>query len=169
MSQQGLDFTKKSVVGPGRQKVPKSDFKVNFLCQKSFESFWMFFFHYWISVLKKDFCYFLQNSIVKPLCFLKWFPVFDGLCEHLWKSNQIFFFTDFLLKSTSCWLMSAKLYHWDHTTVFLLAIELETTLLGTFFPSFTQHIFLLTLDKYVITWNVWFFLSYWVMSTYVVE
>ena len=90
--QQGLDFTKKSVVGPGRQKVPKSDFKVNFLCQKSFESFWMFFFHYWISVLKKDFCYFLQNSIFKPLCFLKWFPVFDGLCEHLWKSNQKLFF-----------------------------------------------------------------------------
>ena len=50
MSQKGLDFNKKSQkyfffdwtftdVHMGRQKVPKSDFPSQFLCQKSFESF----------------------------------------------------------------------------------------------------------------------------------
>ena len=97
-------------------------FKVNFLCQKSFESFW-FFFHWRISVLKKVFCYchFLKTSIFEPLCFLKWCPIFDGLCEHLWKSNQkiIFILLIFLLKSTPCWLTSAKLHHWGHTNMYV--------------------------------------------------
>ena len=43
--------------------------------------------------------------------------LFDDPCEHLWKSNQkiFFFLLIFLLKSSPCWLMSAKLHHWGHT------------------------------------------------------
>ena len=50
-------------------------FKVNFLCQKSSESFWFF------SLKKKHiFCYwyFLITSFFKFLYFLKWCPIFDS-------------------------------------------------------------------------------------------
>ena len=49
--------------------------------------------------------------------FLKWRLIFDGPCEHLWKSNQknIFILLIFLLKSIPCWLTSTKLHHWGHT------------------------------------------------------
>ena len=86
-------------------------FKVNFLCQKSFETFGKK-----ISLknicLEEGFCYchFLKTSTFEPLCFLKWCPIFDGPCEHH------FHFTDFLIKPTPCWLTSAKLHHWGHTT-----------------------------------------------------
>ena len=54
---------------------------------------------------------FLKTSILEPLCFLKWCPIFDGPCEHLWKSNQkiIFILLIFLLKSTPCWLTTPPL------------------------------------------------------------
>ena len=44
--------------------------------------------------------------------------LFDNPCEHLWKSNQknIVILLIFLLKSTPCWLTSAKFHHWGHTT-----------------------------------------------------
>ena len=59
----------------------------------------------------------MKISILKPLCFLKWYSSYDGPCEHLWKSNQkiILILLIFLLKSTPCWLTSAKLHHWGHT------------------------------------------------------
>ena len=79
-------------------------FKVNFLCQKSFESFFS-----------------LKNiSLEEGFLFLKWCIIFDGPSEHLWKSNQknIFILLIFLLKSTACWLTSAKLHHWGHTNKF---------------------------------------------------
>jgi len=78
-------------------------FKVNFLCQKSF---WIF-----------CYCHFLKTLIFEPLCFLKWCPIFDGPCEHLWKSNQkiIFILLIFLLKSTPCWHTSSRFQHWGHT------------------------------------------------------
>ena len=90
-------------------------FKVFFLHQKSFKSFW-FFFHWRISVLQKVYCccHFLKTSIFEPICFLKWCPIFDSACEHLWKSNQKILLI-FLLKPTSYWLTSAKLHHWGHT------------------------------------------------------
>jgi hypothetical protein len=34
------------------------------------------------------------------------------------KSKKYFYFTEFLLKSTPCWLTSAKLPHWGHTNLF---------------------------------------------------
>ena len=73
---------------------------------------------------KKNFCYwhFLKTSIFEPLCFPKWCPIFDGLCEYLWKSNKkiVFILLIFFLKSTPCWLKSAKLHHWGHTNIFEL-------------------------------------------------
>ena len=53
--------------------------------------------------------------------FLKRRLIFDGPCEHLWKSNQknIFILLIFLLKSTPCWLTSAKLHHWGHTNTYM--------------------------------------------------
>ena len=47
------------------------------------------------------------------------YALFNNPCEHLWKSNQeiIFILLIFLLKSSPCWLTSAKLYHWGHTNV----------------------------------------------------
>ena len=61
----------------------------------------------------------MVSSIFEPLCFLKWCPIFDVPCEHLWKSNQkiIFILLIFLLKSTTCWLTSTKLHHWGHTII----------------------------------------------------
>ena len=126
VSQQGLDFSKKirkkkidltfTDVDMGHQKVPKSDFQSQFSMSKIIRIFLIFFN---IEVYKKVFCYchFLKTSIFEPLCFLKWCPIFDGPCEHLWKSNQknIIILLIFLLKSTPCWLTAAKLHHWGHT------------------------------------------------------
>ena len=82
-------------------------FKVIFLCQKSFESF-LFLSLNNIS-LEEDF---LSLSIFEPLCFLKWCPILDSPCEHLWKSNQkYFYFTDFFAKIYPF----VKLHHWGHT------------------------------------------------------
>ena len=61
------------------------------------------------------------TQFFEPLCFLKWCPIFDSPCQHLWKSNEkkYFYFTDFnfLQKSTPRWLTSAKLHHWGHTKI----------------------------------------------------
>ena len=104
----------------GRQKVPKSDFQSQFSMSKIIRIFLIFSSLKTIS-LEKVFCYchFLKTSIFEPLCFLKWCPIFDGPCEHLWKSNQkiIFILQIFFLKSTPCWLTSAKLHQWGHTNV----------------------------------------------------
>ena len=53
---------------------------------------------------------------------LKWRLIFDGPCKHLWKSNQknIFILLIFLLKSTPCWVTSAKLHHWGHTKKYVV-------------------------------------------------
>jgi hypothetical protein len=103
----------------GVKKCLNLTFNVNFLCQKLFKSFWTCF-HRRISI---GFCYchFLKTSIFEKLCFLKWCQIFDGPCEHLWNSNQkiIFILLIFSLKSTPCWLTSAKLHHWGHTNVLL--------------------------------------------------
>ena len=100
----------------GRQKVPKSDFQRQFSQSKIV---WIFLKFFFIEEHQQVVCYwqFLKTSIFELLCFLKWGPIFDDPCEHLWKSNQkiIFLLLIFLLKSSPCWLMSAKLHHWGHT------------------------------------------------------
>ena len=61
------------------QKVPKFDYKVNFLSQKSSETF-SFFFHWRVPIQDNIFCYwhFLIKSIFKSLYLLKWCPIFDS-------------------------------------------------------------------------------------------
>ena len=108
------------------KKCPNLTVKGNFLYIKIDRIFLIFFSLKNIS-LEEGFCYcqFLKTSIFEPLCFLKWCPIFDGPCEHLWKSNQkiIFILLIFLLKSTPCWLKSAKLHHWGHTKLCINAIK----------------------------------------------
>ena len=62
---------------------------------------------------------FFDNFKIERLLFLKWCLIFDGPCEHLWKSNQnnILILLIFLLKSIPCWLTSVKLHHWGHTSL----------------------------------------------------
>ena len=75
-------------------------FKVNFYSQKLYESFWFFFSLKNIS-LGAGFLlltFFKNLKIFEPICFLKWGPIFDGPCKHLWKSNQNFYFTNFFAK-----------------------------------------------------------------------
>ena len=102
----------------GRQKVPKSDFQSQFSMSKIIRIFLNFFSQNNISLgphfLKNTF---FDNFKTERLLFLKWRLIFDGPCEHLWKSNQkiILILLIFLLKSSSCWLTSAQLHHWGHT------------------------------------------------------
>ena len=108
-------------VHTGCQKVPKSDFPSQFSMSKIIWIILIFviFFSLKNISLEEGFCYFLKNSIFEPLCFLKWYPIFDGPCEHLWKSNRknIFILLIFLSKWSPCWLTSTKLHHWGHTNV----------------------------------------------------
>ena len=98
----------------------KSDFQSQFSMSKIIWIFPNFFFIEEYQFRRRFFVIviFLKTSIFEPLCFLKWCPIFNGPCEHLWKSNQktIFILLTFLLKSTPCWLTSAKPHHWGHTT-----------------------------------------------------
>ena len=77
-------------------------------------------------------------------CFLKWCPIFDGLSEYLWKSNQkvVCILPIFLLKSTPCWLTLAKLYHWGHTKLFIVANELNDLVFWqfSFHPSINSFV-----------------------------
>jgi hypothetical protein len=68
----------------GHQKVPKYDFQSQFSMSKIIQIFLIFFSLKNIN-LEEGFCYchFLKTSIFEPLCFLKWYPIFDDLCEHL--------------------------------------------------------------------------------------
>jgi len=95
------------------KKCLNQTFKVYFLYQKSFESFWISFSLKNIS-LEEGFLLlsFLENFNFWTTLFLKMVPKF-WWCEHLWKSNQkiIFILQIFLLKFTPCWLTSLKLHH----------------------------------------------------------
>ena len=67
-------------------------FKVNFLCQKSFESF--------CTISRAFFSLSLKTSIFEPLCFLKWCTIF---WLSMWtsvtvKSKNYFHFIDFFAK-----------------------------------------------------------------------
>ena len=95
-------------------------FKVNFLCQKSFESFWFFFSLKNISLEEG----FLLWSFFENFNF--WTTLFSKMMPNFWrsvwtpvkvKSKNYFYFTIFLLKSTRCWLTFAKLHHWGHTNL----------------------------------------------------
>jgi hypothetical protein len=68
----------------GRQKVPNSDFQSQFSTLEIIRIFLIFFSLKNIS-LGESFCYchFLKISIFESLCFLKWCPIFDGVCEQL--------------------------------------------------------------------------------------
>ena len=119
-------------------------------------------------VLWRDhiFCkiHFFDNFKIKRLLFLKWHLIFDGPCEHLWKSNQknIFILLIFLLKSIPCWLTSAKLHHWGHTntvpthTMFVWAMFVWAEALVIYKPRlvyFLPH-FSLPLIIYIVEWLV---------------
>ena len=120
MSQQGCDFSKKI-----RKRKIIFWFDFHRCSHGSSKSAWIwlsksfFYVKNHSNLRRRFFCYFhsLKTSIFEPLCILKWCPIFDSPCEHLWKSNQknISILLIFLLKSTPCWLTSAKLHHWGHT------------------------------------------------------
>ena len=70
--------------------------------------------------------YYDSRNLCSKKRFIFWAPLWSvlkrndfSLCEHLYRSNQsiIFILLIFCLKSTPCWLTSAKLYHWGHTKV----------------------------------------------------
>ena len=58
----------------------------------------------------------MKTSIFEPLCFLKWCPIFDSPESKI--RRNIFILLIFLLKSTPCWLASAKFHHWGYTITF---------------------------------------------------
>ena len=98
-------------------------FKVNFLCQKSFKSFWIFFSMKNIS-LEEGFLLlsFFENFNFWTTLFSKMAPNFR---RSVWtsvkvKSKNYFHFTDFFAKLSPCWLKSAKLHHWGHTKLYVV-------------------------------------------------
>ena len=105
----------------GCQKVTTSDFQSFFSIFFMSKIIWIFliFFSLKNISLEEGFLLlsFFENFNFWTTLFSKMEPNFYGPCEHLWKSNQnnIFLLLIFLLKSTPCWLTSAKLYHWGHT------------------------------------------------------
>ena len=107
-------------VHTGHQKVPKSDFQSDFSMSKNVQ---IFLKKISLKNINLGLYFLFDNFKIERLLFLNWLLIFDGPCEHLWMSNQkiILILLTFLLKSTPCWLTSAKLYHWGHSNITWLA------------------------------------------------
>ena len=73
----------------------------------------------WYSSVKKKFrkirmIFDIENWLWKSDLGTFWWPMWTSVKV---KSKNYFSFTDFLLKSSPCWLTSAKLHHWGHTNI----------------------------------------------------
>ena len=96
--------------------------------------------------LEKDF---LLLSVVENFNF--WTTLFSKMMPNFWRSEwtsvkvkpkSCLYFTNFLLKSTPCWLTLAKLYHWGHTKLFIVANELNDLVFWqfSFHPSINSFV-----------------------------
>ena len=113
----------------GCQKVPILDFQSEFSMSKIIWIFLIFFSLKNISLEEG----FLLLSFFENFNF--WTTLFTEMVPNFWqsewtsvkvKSKNYFHFTDFLLKSTPCWLTSAILHYWGHT-------KIEVQWFGSFF------------------------------------
>jgi len=151
------------------KKVPKSDYQSKFSISKKYLNLSVFFSFEEYQFRRRFFVIIIFANF--NLWITLFSKIFDGPCEHLWKSNQtiIFILLIFLLESTPCWLTFANLHCALRSHYYLHSHKNKQTQFHEIFCRFVISKFVKLCDEHikcVVLWdNPFFFLEFFLILT----